>query len=238
MTDPQDPPNASRPHAAGRRLLVVVGLFVAAVGLFLVLKYVGFIDYATDQEAVRQSVQSLGPLGPAMLIGLMVLAIVASPIPSAPIGLAAGAAYGPFWGAVITITGATAGAIIAFSIARFIAYDAVRQWRAVRKPLEWLERDRSQNWLMGAVFLSRLLPFISFDAVSYAAGLTPLAFWRFAIASIVGVAPISILITFGGDALLVHGSEDIAFWLLAAGGITLVPFLLRPIWRRLRQRGK
>ena len=238
MTDSPDPPDASRPHSAARRLFVIVGLFVAAVGLFMVLQHVGFINYATDQEAIRQSVQSLGPLGPALLIGLMVLAIVASPIPSAPIGLAAGAAYGPFWGAAITITGAAAGAIVAFSIARFIAYDAVRQWRAVRKPLEWLERDRSQNWLMGAVLLSRLLPFISFDAVSYAAGLTPLAFWRFALASIVGVAPISFLIAYGGDALLIHGSEDIAFWLLIAGGITLVPFLLKPIWRRLRPRRK
>lgn len=235
MTDTPNPPNGPRPHAAARRLFVIVGLAIAAVGLFLVLQHVGFVDYATDQEAIRQSVQSLGPLGPALLIGLMVLAIVASPIPSAPIGLAAGAAYGPLWGAVITIAGATAGAIIAFSIARFIAYDAVRQWRAVRKPLEWLERDRSQNWLMGAVLLSRLLPFISFDAVSYAAGLTPLAFWRFAVASIVGVAPISFLIAYGGDALLIHGSENIAFWLLVAGGITLVPFLLKPIWRWLRQ---
>lgn len=218
-------------------MLVVVGLLVAAAALFLVLQHVGFIDYATDQEAVRQSVQSLGLLGPALLIGLMVLAIVASPIPSAPIGLAAGAAYGPIWGAVITITGATTGAIIAFSIARFLAYDAVRQWRVVRKPLEWLETNRSENWLMGAVLLSRLLPFISFDAVSYAAGLTPLAFWRFALASIVGVVPISVLIAYGGDALLVHSSEGIAFWLLAAGGITIVPFLLKPLWSRLR-RGK
>jgi uncharacterized membrane protein YdjX (TVP38/TMEM64 family) len=225
-------------NSATQRVLLVLGLIVAAVGLFLVLQHIGFIDYATDQEAVRQSVQSLGVLGPALLIGLMVLAIVASPIPSAPIGLAAGAAYGPLWGTVITIVGAAAGAIIAFSIARFVAYDVVRQWRAVRKPLEWLEKHRSQNWLMGAVFLSRLLPFISFDAVSYAAGLTHLSLWRFALASIAGIVPISILLAYGGDALLVHGSENISFWLLVAGGITLVPFLLKPLWSRLRRRGR
>jgi uncharacterized membrane protein YdjX (TVP38/TMEM64 family) len=221
-----------------QRALIALCLVVAAVVLFLVLQHVGFVDYVTDQEAVRQSVQSLGPLGPALLIGLMVAAIVASPIPSAPIALAAGAAYGPFWGAAITIVGAMAGAMTAFSVARFLAYDAVRQWGAVRKPLEWLEKDRSQNWLMGAVFLSRLLPFVSFDAVSYAAGLTPLVFWRFALATAAGVTPISILLAYGGDALLIHGSEEIAFWVLAAGGITLVPFLLKPLWNRLRRSGK
>jgi uncharacterized membrane protein YdjX (TVP38/TMEM64 family) len=221
-----------------QRVLVVLGLIIAAIALFFALQHVGFVDYVTDQEAVRQSVQSLGLLGPALLIGLMVTAIVASPIPSAPIAMAAGAAYGPFWGAAITVIGAATGAIVAFSVARFLAYDAVRQWRAVRKPLEWLERDRSQSWLMGAVFLSRLLPFISFDAVSYAAGLTPLGFWRFALATTAGVIPISILLAYGGDALLIHGSEEIAFWILAAGGITLVPFLLKPLWNRLRHRRK
>jgi uncharacterized membrane protein YdjX (TVP38/TMEM64 family) len=38
-----------------------------------------------------------------------------------------------------------------------------------------LSRERSQIWLMAVVFVSRLLPFISFDAISYAAGLTPQA---------------------------------------------------------------
>jgi hypothetical protein len=33
--------------------------------------------------------------------------------------------------------------------------------------LERLRRSRSQLWLMAIVFASRLVPFISFDAVSY-----------------------------------------------------------------------
>ncbi|MGE3720011.1 MAG: TVP38/TMEM64 family protein [Bauldia sp.] len=158
---------------SGRPLLVLGSLAIASIALLLLLQTSGFLAYISDPDAVQRSVQSLGAFGPAILIGLMILAIVASPIP-------------------ITIAGSALGSMVAFGIARFFAYDAVRRWSAVRRPLEWLEEKRSQSWLMVAVFVSRLVPFTSFDAVSYAAGLTPLSFWRFTLATIAGVAPISL----------------------------------------------
>lgn len=224
--------------AAARPLLILGCLVVVAIALFLFTQQSGFLAYISDADAVQRSVQSLGALGPAILIGLMAIAIVASPIPSAPIGLAAGAAYGPVFGSAIIIAGSALGSIVAFGIARFFAYDAVRRWSAVRRPLEWLEKKRSQGWLMAAVFASRLIPFISFDAVSYAAGLTPLAFWRFALATIAGVAPISVAIAYGGDALLASGGGDIAFWLLVVGGITIVPIVLKLGWDRVKEARK
>jgi uncharacterized membrane protein YdjX (TVP38/TMEM64 family) len=221
-------------RATARPLLILGFLVVVSITLFLFMQQSGFIAYVSDADAVQRSVQSLGALGPAILIGLMTIAIVASPIPSAPIGLAAGAAYGPVFGSVITITGSALGSIVAFGIARFLAYDTVRRWSAVRKPLDWLGKERSQTWLMVVVFVSRLVPFVSFDAVSYAAGLTPLAFWRFALATIAGVAPISFALAFGGDALLASGGGDITFWLLVAGGITVIPVVLKLVWDQLK----
>ncbi|MBL8595810.1 MAG: hypothetical protein JNK01_24225, partial [Devosia sp.] len=84
-------------------------MVIVLIALLLLLQGSGFLAYISDTDAVQRSVQSLGVFGPAILIGLMILAIVASPIPSAPIGLAAGAAYGPVGGAVITIAGSALG---------------------------------------------------------------------------------------------------------------------------------
>lgn len=219
-----------------RRVLLIGAAAAAVIGGLVLLRETGWLARLGDEEGLRQTIQALGPVGPIAVVGLLALAIVMSPIPSAPIGMAAGAAYGPVWGTALTIAGAVLGAVIAFAISRFFAYDAVRRWEAVRQPLEWLEKDRSQTWLMAVVFLSRLLPFLSFDAISYAAGLTPLAFWRFAVATLAGVAPISFLLAYGGDAMLVAGGANPVVTVLALGGITAIPIALRLIWVRLKRR--
>lgn len=217
------------------RRYVTASLIVAAlVGLLLLARQTGWLERLTDQEALRRTVEGLGIFGPVAIVLLLALAIVFSPIPSAPIGIAAGAAYGAAWGTALTIAGSCLGAVTAFLIARFLAYDAVRRWEPVRRPLEWLERGRSQNWLMAAVFLTRLMPFLSFDAISYAAGLTPLRFWRFALATVAGVTPISFLLAYGGEAAI--GGGNPLLMLLAFGGITGIPIAARLLWVRWKGR--
>ena len=211
-------------------ILIGAGL----LGLFLWARESGWLERLTDQERLREMVEGLGAFGPVAIVLLLASAIIFSPIPSAPIGIAAGAAYGVAWGTALTIAGACLGAVTAFLIARFLAYDAVRRWELVSRPLDWLERGHSQNWLMAAVFLTRLAPFLSFDAISYAAGLTPLSFWRFFLATLAGVAPISFLLAYGGEAAIGGGSPLVM--LLAFGGITGIPILARLLWVRWKRR--
>lgn len=225
-----------RKHRIGRILAVVLAL-AAAAGLFLMERETGWLAAVTDQQALRGLVDRLGVFGPLAIVLLLALAIVMSPIPSAPIGIVAGAAYGPVWGTALTMAGSFLGAVTAFLVARFLAYDAVRRWDLVRRPLDWLEAGHSQNWLMAAVFLTRLAPFLSFDAISYAAGLTPLTFWRFAIATLLGVAPISFLLAYGGETVFAAGGGNPIVALLVFGGITGIPILARVIWVKTRARG-
>jgi uncharacterized membrane protein YdjX (TVP38/TMEM64 family) len=161
----------------------------------------------------------------------MVLAILVSPIPSAPIALAAGAAYGHAWGTLYVLVGAELGALLAFGIARLLGYQAMRRWLGPRLEIGLFG---SQNALMAIVFASRLLPFISFDLVSYAAGLTVLSFWRFALATLAGVAPASFLLAhFGGE--MASGETDrILISVLLLGALTLVPVLAEALRRRGR----
>jgi len=223
---------------AGRvfRVLLIGLILAGVVALVLVGSEAGWLARVTDQKALRGMVEGWGVFGPVLIILLLAMAIVMSPLPSAPIAMVAGAAYGPVWGTMLTVAGACLGASIAFSLARFLAYDAVRRWDLVDRQLTWLERGHSQNWLMGAIFLTRLAPFLSFDAISYAAGLTPLAFWRFALATLLGVTPISFLLAYGGDTALAIGSENPIITLLIFGGITGIPILARMIWVTVRGR--
>ena len=52
-----------------------------------------------------------------------------------------------------------------------------------------------------AILICRLLPFVSFDFVSYGAGLTNMGFWRFFIATGVGQLPATIVYSYVGGTL-------------------------------------
>jgi uncharacterized membrane protein YdjX (TVP38/TMEM64 family) len=60
------------------------------------------------------------------------------------------------------------------------------------------------------VLLARLLPFVSFDVISYAAGLTPLTFARFLVATGIGQLPATLLYSWLGQGAT--GSVRAVFW--------------------------
>ncbi|MDW7745838.1 TVP38/TMEM64 family protein [Halomonas sp.] len=207
-----------------RRILLGALLLAAFLAIALVLWRSGTLDTLLTGDTLEQAVIRLGPLGPILVIGLMTLAIVMSPIPSAPIALAAGAAYGHAWGTLYVAIGSGTGALIAFCIARLLGYDALRAWSGVRPPPNLLYRFiDSQNALMAAVFATRLMPFVSFDVISYAAGLSPLKAWRFAVATLLGVLPASFLLAHFGDELASDDLRRAGLTVLALGTITLLP---------------
>jgi len=191
----------------------------------------GFSDLsALDADWIYRLVSNLGIFGPLVLIGLMILAIVVSPIPSGPIAVAAGTLYGAAGGALISIIGAEIGALLAFGMARHFGYDAVR--RSQNPVMKFIAVPRSQGALMLIVFASRLVPFISFDAISYATGVTNLSFGRFALATALGIVPICWTLAAMGAGMSSGGVN----WLvvvIAGGAITLVPMIVGALraWR-------
>lgn len=200
-----------------RRMALLLAGAAAIALLYVLLTEIDLAGLLTDWQALHRWVRDIGWVGPVALMGLMALAIVVSPLPSAPIALAAGAAFGHIWGTVYVATGALAGALTAFAIARVLGGEALRRWFGDKLSVGLLG---SQNRLMLLVFGLRLLPFISFDLVSYAAGLTPLAAWRFGLASLAGIVPISFLLTHFGDKLVGGELESLALAVLGLGIVT------------------
>lgn len=214
------------------RLALGAALLIGLAGLYWILMETGALSTLTDKQGLREWVDQLGVWGPLAIITMMIMAIVMSPIPSGPIAMVAGATYGPLWGTVYVVIGAEAGALLAFGIARLLGYEVIHRWSRTRPILAWLGKERSQTALMLVVFASRLVPFISFDAVSYAAGLTPLAFWRFLIATLAGVIPTAYLIVMFGEVLITADSRGLMIVLILISGITLLPILAKLVWAR------
>lgn len=87
---------------------------------------------------------------------------------------------------------------------------------------------------MAIVFASRLLPFISFDVVSYAAGLTTLSLWRFALATFAGILPASFLLAHFGGEMATGELDRILLAVLALGLVTGIPLAVHLLRKRRR----
>lgn len=215
-----------------RRLRWIVGLLLTAalVGGYFAARETGALNELIDGQGLESAISELGILGPFLVVALMTFAIVMSPVPSAPIALASGAVYGHFWGALYVAFGAEAGALIAFGLARFVGLETVKQWLGTQPSSGFLNRFlQSQNALTVAVFATRLMPFLSFDLVSYAAGLTPLKTWRFAVATLLGIIPASFVLAHFGQSLVAGSSRSFGMTVLVLGTATLVPV----VWKMM-----
>ncbi len=231
---PVGPSNTGSPSRfAPAKIIAGIAIVLALTVAYWLARESGALTLILDGSALREWIAGLGLWGPFAVVGLMTLAILVSPIPSAPIAVAAGAAYGHVWGTIYVLLGAEAGALAAFGVARLVGHEVLYRWFGDRLSVGWLG---SQNVLMGLVFVSRLLPFLSFDLVSYAAGLTVLSFWRFAVATVAGIIPASFLLAHFGSEMATGGADRIMISVVALGAITLVPLLVKFVADRLGRR--
>ncbi len=85
------------------------------------------------------------------------------------------------------------------------------------------------------MFVSRLIPFISFDIVSYAAGLTKIKVWRFTLATFAGIIPASFLLARFGSEMGAGNAKRIAISVLALGFLTLTPIVIKLVYDKIRK---
>jgi len=216
-------------------LLAGTFILLALVAAYVALERSGTLDAMLDGSALRARIEQLGIWGPLAIIALMTLAVLVSPIPSAPIAMAAGAAYGHTWGTLYIVTGAEAGALAAFGIARMLGHAMLYRWFGERLSAGLIG---SQNALTGIVFFSRLLPFVSFDLVSYAAGLTLLSVWRFALATLAGVIPAGFLLAHFGQEMTNGEADRFMYTALGLGLITAIPLAVKLFRDRAARRSR
>jgi uncharacterized membrane protein YdjX (TVP38/TMEM64 family) len=194
----------------------LVLLAVAALTGWWVLSSFDFERYLTP-ATLAQWLNDAGPWAPLLLIGSMMFAVMLSPIPSLPLDLAAGAAFDPFCGALYAVTGAVMGSIICFLIARALGRETLSR---LLKTNATFCQTCTDHQLMGAVFFARLIPILSFEAVSYGAGFTKISLRTFILATLFGMAPPTLAFTYLGSSIVS------AQWLLMVAGAGMVLFFL------------
>ena len=175
-----------------------------------------------NPERVVDYVHAWGPAGPLVFMAMMAAAVVVSPIPSLPLDLAAGAAFGPLLGGMYAVVGAEVGAVISFLIGRFLGKELIAKLLHIESVFCEKCTDRH---LFGLVLLSRLIPVFSFDLISYGAGLTNMSLRAFALATLVGMVPSTYALTYFGSRVV-----NVSWPLILSGVVLILVFLFLPKW--------
>ena len=181
-----------------------------------------------DVDAARDYILSFGIWAPVVSFFLMVFQSVAAPLPAFVITFANAGLFGWVKGAALSWSSAMVGAILCFAIARLYGRSVVEKF-TTRRALKEVDVffEKYGKW---AVLIARLLPFISFDIVSYAAGLTAMGWWEFIWATGLGQLPATLVYSYVGD-MLVGSVRNVVFGLLILFALTTLIIMVRHIWR-------
>jgi uncharacterized membrane protein YdjX (TVP38/TMEM64 family) len=155
---------------------------------------------------------SFGFWAPLISASLMIAQSVVLFLPAFPIFVVNALGFGPVWGALLSWGSAVVGSITCFSIAKILGRPAVQRL-VNRAHLESADKalKRYEKYV---ILVFGFVPVISFDVISYAAGLTLLTYWEFIPLVCIAQIPSALFYT-----LFVHridrGTLDF-YWIVAA----------------------
>ena len=152
-------------------------------------------------------------------------------LPATPFALAGGALFGPVWGAVLNLIGATAGATLGFLVARYLAqaWVARRAGGGLKRLMDGVD---AEGWR--SVAFVRLVPLFPFSLTSYALGLTRIRLAPYVVTTLICIAPAAIAFTWLGHAgrqALSGDGTAISYGVLALGLLVALAFVPRFIKR-------
>ena len=213
------------------KLFIII--FIAFL-FFLFFKYDG-VKYIKDKEQLKTLIESFGILAPLSYI-LLYCIVTVTTISTLPLSLAGGVLFGPVYGIIYTMIGASLGMISSFLIARYIAKDFIERkfsnLQIFKKINEGVKKD-------GPFILAvtRLLPIFPFGIQNYLYGLTSISFFKYTIFSIVFILPGTSVFVLLAGAISAGNTKDAAKISLIASLIFLaLTIITRVIQNKIKNR--
>lgn len=176
---------------SARRVALLACLAVAFVAAWVVLE-------VPPLSVMRQWSEAAGAWFPA-LFWLLYVVITQFPIPRTIMTVSAGILFGTVAGIAIAITATTVSAVISLLLVRFLFRDFVAP-RLTHPAVETInQRLERRGW--AAVASLRMVAFIPFSVMNYAAALTRVPVLPFAVATFAGSLPGTVITVLFGDTL-------------------------------------
>ncbi len=181
---------------------LAVVLVLAALATWFVWRWLA----SFSQEGFRDYIQSFGPLGWAVLLGLQILQVFVALIPGELLETAAGFAFGPLVGTIICYIGVTIASALIFWLTNRFGMRMVELFISREKiqELKFINTEKKRNLLL---FLLFFIPGTPKDLLTYFVCLTDMKLGTFLGITLVARVPSVVSSTFGGHLL---GEEN--YW--------------------------
>ena len=185
MNSESTSPNSSK------RWLVWAALIVGVLVTFQ------FLPIDEWLNALDIWIKSLGYWGPLAFIVIYILATIFL-LPGAAMTPLSGLLFGLGWGTLWAVIASNIGSNLAFLIGRYFARDAVAKMIEGNEKFAAIDKAvGSEGWKI--VGLTRLSPVFPFVLLNYAYGLTSVKWVHFALASIAGMLPGTVMYVYFGS---------------------------------------
>lgn len=174
------------------------------------------------------------PLLAPLVFLLLYVVVVMLFLPGPLLCVTAGALFGVVLGTVLSVSGATLGACLAFLTARHLAADLVE--RHLSQTLQRLKQGvEAEGWRF--VAMVRLIPMVPYDLSSYAFGLTRIPLSQFAAANALCLLPRLTVYAYIGHSgrVLLTEEGDHMLQLVSLLTLFIAMLLLPQIYQRLRR---
>ncbi|HSI68976.1 MAG TPA: TVP38/TMEM64 family protein [Gillisia sp.] len=184
-----------------------------------------------DEERIEQWVSQFGYIGPLVIILAMVLQMFLLIIPTLALMVVSILAYGPWWGSLIVFAAVYAASSIGYLIGAYLGPVIVEKLigaKTEKKIGQFIE-----DYGFWAIFITRLNPMLSNDAISFVAGLLRMGYWRFIAATLVGIAPLTIFI-----AIMGQSNDTLVQGLLWGSIVSLILFIGYVWWDKKGRKQK
>lgn len=217
-------------------VLLLIALAWTAFFWFDLGRYFSFEVLHAQQTRLQMLVGAHPLMSMLIYFGIYVVLATLSLPGAGPLTLAGGAVFGFWIGVPLATASASAGALSALLVSRYLFRDSIqRRFGERMKPINaGLEREGAYY-----LFTMRLVPVMPYLLINLLMGLTTMSAWRYVWVSALGMIPAEFAYVYAGTQLrdIQRASDILRPGIIAAfATLALLPLLLRWVFGWLRRR--
>jgi len=210
-----------------KRILQILILVLIVLTVFLLLRVFDIRFKDLTASNLRDFLLSFGFVKGAILYIVIYTFSLRPfiPIPPTLYTLAGGFTFGPVWGTILTVTGATLNASVSFLLARSLGKDFVD--RISRGKLDRINEILKENSFKSLLIIRTSPIGPPFDLVSYASGVLRVSFWNYFFATLIGIIPATAVYSYFGGSINKGGWAILVGFFLVAVIAVILPWFLK-----------